>query len=127
METSVAPRGSALIVDDEASVRSVLVRTLSPQGFVCSTASNGEAALSLLDEREFDVVISDLQMPGISGLEFLKQCRAQHPHTVFLMITAEDDVQVGIEAMKRGAADYLVKPFHIQGLSRSIERALEKE
>src|SRR5262245_15638334 len=107
MKAVAAPKGFVLIVDDEASVRSVLVRALSREGFNCSSAGNGEEALNLLRNQDFDVVISDLRMPGVSGLKLLDHCAIEYPHVAFLMMTAEDDVRVGIEAMKQGAADYL--------------------
>jgi putative nucleotidyltransferase with HDIG domain len=127
VESSITPKGPVLIVDDETTICSILARTLSREGFVCSTAGSGEAALSLLRQRKFDIVISDLRMAGISGLELLKRCRAEYPHVAFLIVTAVDDVEVGIEAMKLGAADYIVKPFQIQAVRRTVERALEKE
>lgn len=127
MESPVAPKGLALIVDDETSVCSILVRALSREGFVCSSALNGDEALNLLRQRKFDVVISDLRMPGISGLQLLERCHLEYPDVAFLMATAEDDLQVCVEAMKRGSADYLLKPFSVHIVARSVERALEKK
>jgi FixJ family two-component response regulator len=66
-------------------------------------------------------------MPEISGLALLERCRTEYPHIAFLMVTAEDDVEVSVQAMKRGAADYLVKPFNAQILIHNVERALEKK
>jgi len=120
-------KGLALAVDDDPSVCSLLVRKLSREGFDCVGASNGKEALELLRQRSFDVVISDLRMPEISGLALLDRCRTDYPQLAFLMVTAEDDVEVGVQAMKRGAVDYLVKPFNAQILVHNIERALEKK
>lgn len=127
MDTEKNPRGLVLAVDDDASVCSLLVRKLTREGFACFSASNGKEALDLLCQRSFDVVVSDLRMPGMSGLALLERCRIEQPHVAFLMVTAEDDVEVGVEAMKRGAADYLVKPFHTQILIHNVERAMEKK
>ena len=127
MDAEKAPKGLVLAVDDDPSVCSLLVRKLSLEGFTCVSTSNGEEALDLLRQRSFDVVVSDLRMPGISGLTLLERCRTEYPHMAFLMVTAEDDVDVGVEAMKRGAADYLVKPFNPQILIHNVERAVEKK
>jgi response regulator RpfG family c-di-GMP phosphodiesterase len=127
MESSIRPKGSVLIVDDEATVCSVLAKTLSREGFICSTVYDAQGALVMLRQNKFDAVISDLRMPGISGLELLKRCHSEYPHTAFLVVTAVDDVHVGIEAMKLGAVDYLVKPFQAQAVGRSVERALRTQ
>src|SRR5438477_12543988 len=113
MNNTLAAREHVLVVDDELSVCSVLVRVLSRDGFVALSASSGDEALNMLRQRDFAVVISDLKMPGISGLELLDQCRVEYPNLAFLIVTGEDDVHVGVEAMKRGADDYLVKPFQV--------------
>jgi putative nucleotidyltransferase with HDIG domain len=127
MNNTLAAREHVLVVDDELSVCSVLVRALSREGFVALSASNGAEALNMLRQRDFDVVISDLKMPGISGLELLDQCRVEYPNLAFLIVTGEDDVHVGVEAMKRGADDYLVKPFQVHAVVRNVQRALEKK
>jgi response regulator RpfG family c-di-GMP phosphodiesterase len=127
MSNTLAAREHVLVVDDESSVCSVLMRALSREGFVAWSAASGGEALNMLRQRDFDVVISDLNMPGISGLELLEQCRVEYPNLAFLMVTGEDDVHVGVEAMKRGADDYLVKPFQVQAVVRNVQRALEKK
>jgi putative nucleotidyltransferase with HDIG domain len=127
MSNTLAAREHVLVVDDESSVCSVLVRALSREGFVSWSAGSGDEALDMLRQRDFGVVISDLNMPGISGLQLLDRCRVEYPSLVFLIVTGEDDVQVGVEAMKRGADDYLVKPFQVQAVVRNVQRALEKK
>ncbi len=122
-----APKGVALAVDDDPTICSLLVRKLSSGGFDCSSASNGKEALDLLQQRNFDVVISDLRMPEVSGLALLERCRTEYPQVAFLIVTAEDDIEICVQAMKRGAADYLVKPFNAQILVHNVERALEKK
>jgi putative nucleotidyltransferase with HDIG domain len=124
--TQPAPKCRALLVDDEPGVCSLLNHTLSLEGFECHSAHSGEEAASLMKQNAFDVVISDLRMPGISGLDVLAQARKSHPHMAFLMVTGEDDLSVAIQAMKEGADDYLVKPFQPARVVSSVSRALEK-
>jgi len=120
-------RGRILIVDDEQGIRCLLSDALGSEGFDCSNASAGAEALKLLDAQSFDALISDLRMPGISGLELLKEVHQKHPQMAFLMATAVDDVRVGIEAMKAGADDYLVKPLQLEAVLSSLHRAIEKK
>lgn len=116
----------ALLVDDEPGVCSLLNQILSLEGFGCDSAHSGVQAINLLSQDSFDVVISDLRMPGISGLDLLAQTRKSHPHMAFLMVTGEDDLSAAIRAMKEGADDYLVKPFQPAVVVSSVSRALEK-
>jgi CheY-like chemotaxis protein len=90
-----------LIVDDELTTRKLLAAVLGEAGVQCKTAACAEEGLRVLETESVDAVLSDLQMPGISGMEFLAQVRLRYRHLVFLMITGVDDIQVGIEAMKR--------------------------
>ena len=118
-----------LVVDDEAPARNVLALVLAQIGLRCEKAANGEEALRILEAKQTDVVISDLQMPGISGMELLAKVRQLYPHLVFLVVTGTDDIQVGIRAMQEGADDYLVKPFQVDAsvVSTSLARALHKK
>ncbi len=121
---SVTPR--VLIVDDEASVRKVMAAVLTQVGVSCETAASAEEALRVLETREMDAVISDLQMPGMSGMELLAKVRQSYPQTVFLMVTGVDDTRVGIQAMRQGADDYIVKPQQVDAniVLASLTRAL---
>ena len=127
--TLSTPSGVAgvLIVDDELSTRKLLAAMLEEGGVRCKTAACADEGLRLLETESVDAVLSDLQMPGISGMQFLAQVRPRYRHLAFLMITGVDDIQVGIEAMKKGADDYLVKPLQIEVVMASLERALEKK
>ena len=116
-----------LIVDDEISTRKLLVAMLREAGVRCKTAACADEGLNVLETESVDAVLSDLQMPGISGMQFLAQVRLRYSHLAFLMITGVDDIQVGVEAMKRGADDYLVKPLQLEVVMASLERALEKK
>ena len=115
-----------LIVDDEVSVRKVMAAVLAQVGLPCETAASGDEALRILETHRIDAVISDLQMPGMSGMELLAKVRQIYPRMVFLVVTGVDDIRVGIEAMRQGADDYLVKPLQVDAniVLASLTRAL---
>jgi putative nucleotidyltransferase with HDIG domain len=119
-------KGRILIVDDEPSIGKLLTASLSREGYECECCTGGEEALALLAHKVFDAIISDLRMPGISGLELLRQARLLDTHLPFLMATGVDDIRVGIQAMKEGADDYLMKPFQLDAVLLSVNRAREK-
>jgi len=115
-----------LVVDDEVSVRKVMAAVLAQLGLPCETAAHADEALRILETHRIDAVISDLQMPGMSGMEFLAKVKRSYPRIVFLMVTGVDDIQVGIQAMREGADDYLVKPLQVDAniILASLTRAL---
>src|SRR5712692_8165845 len=115
-----------LVVDDEPAANKLLSLFLGPPAFHCTTASNGEAALAALRRERFHAVVSDLHMPGISGMELLAEVRRRYPHMAFLVTTGVDDVDVGVQAMRCGADDYLVKPLRESAVVASLESALHK-
>jgi len=115
-----------LVVDDELPACKLLSIMLAPPEYYCAMASNGQEALIRLQSERFDAVISDLQMPGMSGMELLAVVRRRYPHLAFLVTTGVDDVDVGVEAMRSGADDYLVKPLLESVVLASLERALYK-
>jgi cyclic di-GMP phosphodiesterase len=116
-----------LVVDDEAPICDLVCERLSWHGFISRSCLDGEQARELLGKEPFDAVISDLKLPGISGLELLKEISVKYRHMAFVMVTGVDDTRVGIQAMKEGADDYLVKPHQLEGIVPSVERALEKK
>jgi len=118
--------GHILIVDDEASVRDWLTIYLKRAGHSYRTAANGAEALVAVKEERFDLVITDLKMPKVSGLEVLRAVKECSPLTEVVVITAFATPQTAIEAMKAGAYDYLTKPFKIDEMGLIINRALEK-
>jgi putative nucleotidyltransferase with HDIG domain len=118
------PAVRILAVDDEPSACKLLSLILGPPVFHCTTACTGEEAFVTLQRERFDAVISDLNMPGLSGMELLTQVRRRYPHMAFLVTTGVDDVDVGVQAMRCGADDYLVKPLHEGAVLASLERAL---
>jgi response regulator RpfG family c-di-GMP phosphodiesterase len=120
-----APACRILVVDDDSAIRDLLTTKLKLSGFDPLSCDSGEAALKILARESFDGIISDLNMPGISGLELLTEVRRLVPRTAFLMATGVNDVAVGVAAMKQGAADYILKPFQMEGVVVSLRRAVE--
>ncbi|MGH9432402.1 MAG: HD domain-containing phosphohydrolase [Terriglobia bacterium] len=116
-------RGRVLVVDDEPSVCGLINQALEREGYACETCLSGEEALNVLRREKFDVVITDLYMPGISGMALLEQGQKESPESAFLMATGECDVRVGVAAMKQGATDYLVKPLQLKALIASVGKA----
>ena len=115
-----------LVVDDEAAASKLLYLILGPPEFQCSIANNGEEAMAALEREPFDAVISDLRMPGLSGTKLLMQVRRLHPNVALLVTTGVSDVDVGVEAMRCGADDYLVKPLREGAVRASLQNALHK-
>jgi response regulator RpfG family c-di-GMP phosphodiesterase len=116
-----------LIVDDELAYRKLLAVMLMQVGMSCKTAPSAAEALRILQREPIDAVIADLNMPEVSGMELLAEVRRCYPHLVFLMATGVDDVRVGIQAMRQGADDYLVKPLQVEMVTASLERAFHKQ
>jgi two-component system NtrC family response regulator len=114
-----------LIVDDDESLRRVMQVQLEQEGYSVICASGGQAALRVLDHSPQDLMIVDLKMPGLSGVEVLKRVRTEYPETVVLLITAFGTVETAVEAMKLGAYDYLTKPANADALRLVVGRALE--
>ena len=124
--TSLREPVRVLIVDDETEIRDMLLIRLRMEGYDCTEAGSAEAALQHLEERPCDVVVSDLRMGGRSGLALLEEVRRSYPGTAVILATGENDVRVAIEAMKQGAADYLLKPFQFELVIAGVARAVEK-
>ena len=114
-----------LIVDDEKNYLVVLSALLSGEGYEVVTASQGAGALVMVEEEEPDLVITDMRMPGMSGLELIKQLKERAVDLPIIVMTAYGTVENAVEAMKSGAVDYITKPFENQNLLLTIERALK--
>jgi len=115
-----------LIVEDDASMREVLAFFLSNEGYDIQTAESGEQGLSMLRQDDFDLVMTDLKLGGISGLEVLKGVKNTSNAIEVIVITAYSTVETALEAIKKGAFDYVGKPFKLNELSLIIKKALEK-
>ena len=116
---------SILVVDDDQSLRRVMQIQLEEIGCDVVTAANGQEALDILSSRAFAAVLTDLKMPGMSGLDLLRRVRRDHPGTVVLVITAYGTVESAVAAMREGAYDYLTKPIDYSQLAIVVNRAVE--
>jgi putative nucleotidyltransferase with HDIG domain len=114
-----------LIVDDEAYIRAVVSAMLEQAGYSVASASDGGEALQQLGRADFDLILSDIVMPGTDGLALLEQAHSRYPATPLILVTAVDDVGIALGAMRKGAYDYLLKPFERDQLLSTVERALE--
>ena len=114
-----------MAVDDEQEERNFLKRVLEPAGYRVITASDGSQALALASEMNLGAVILDVRMPGKSGMEVLEEMREDHPDIAVIMVTGVSDVDIAIDAMRKGALDYLTKPYNVNELVMSVARALE--
>ena len=121
------PPARVLVVDDERSLREFLEIFFRREGYAVVTASGADEALVALGADDFDVVISDVQMSGASGLDLLRTVKETAPDCVVIMITAFATTETAIEAMKQGAYDYITKPFKVDELRLVVEKALEKK
>ncbi len=115
-----------LIVDDERTVRRSLNKCLTNSGFHCSEAANAEEALGYLEKEPADLVILDIMMPGRPGSSLLPEIRRKHPDTAVVMATAVVEPDTIVECMKKGALDYITKPFDVKQLVENIEMVLKK-
>ncbi len=118
---------AVLVVDDEKSMCDFLTIMLEKEGYEVSSARNGEAAAKLLQNNEFDAVITDIKMPKSNGLVVLDAANLQDPKTPVIMMTAYASAETAVQAMKKGAFDYLSKPFEIEELQLILKNAVEKK
>jgi putative nucleotidyltransferase with HDIG domain len=115
-----------LVVDDQADVRRLVALVLLRKGYFVAEAANGRSALQLLQQRSFDLVITDVQMPEVDGLALLEQCVALYPQIDVIVLTAYGTIQNAVDAMKRGAVDYITKPFEIGDLEQEMDAWFER-
>ena len=120
-----ATPGNILIADDEESIRWVLERACAKDGHTVHAVASGREALAALRERAYDVALIDIKMPDLSGLDVLTRAREDHVDTLFIIMTAQNTMANAIEATKRGAYDYLTKPFNLDEVELLVGRAME--
>jgi two-component system NtrC family response regulator len=118
-------RGRILVVDDDESLRRVTQVQLEQEGYPVATASTAAEALAALEKAPYDLVITDLKMPGLSGVDLLRRVREEYPEILVIVVTAYGTVESAVEAMKLGAYDYLTKPVNADALRLIVGRALE--
>jgi response regulator RpfG family c-di-GMP phosphodiesterase len=119
-------RSRILIVDDEAEITAILSDLFEGQ-YDCTTAGSAEEALGLLVGREFELVVSDITMPGMSGLDMIPHIKQRSPNTVVVMISGMQTMESAIDALRLGAFDYLMKPFDLRQVEAVVKRALEHQ
>ena len=112
-----------LIVEDDEQLRGVIAEAASMDGYRATGVPSAEDAIARLEQETFDILVTDVSLPGMSGLDLLQQCRLTHPNIVTIVITAHGTIDVAVEAMKRGATDFLVKPFELATLLVAIRVA----
>jgi two-component system alkaline phosphatase synthesis response regulator PhoP len=113
-ETKMNSGGHILIIDDEATLRQMMARVLQRAGYEVTTAANGKDGLKLASAHSFDLIYLDIRMPDVSGLEVLKTIHTQSPDLPVILFTAQPDLHSALEALRRGATDYLLKPLKPQ-------------
>src|SRR5215204_3555551 len=120
------PRKNILVVDDEKSQREILDMILNEEGYYVTTAASGEAALKFAKDRRFDLALTDLKMTVMDGIELLQQLLAYDSSIIVILLTAHGSIESAKEALRRGAFDYLEKPYDREQLLETITRALTK-
>ncbi|MCA9553949.1 MAG: sigma-54-dependent Fis family transcriptional regulator, partial [Myxococcales bacterium] len=115
-----------LLVDDEPSIRLTVADVLRDAGHSVTTASDGEEALNLIEDRPFDLVISDIRLPKADGMTIFRRLRAERPTTGVILMTAYATVSDAVAAMKEGALDYLTKPFDVDEIKLRVDRYSER-
>ncbi|SNR79980.1 Response regulator receiver domain-containing protein [Humidesulfovibrio mexicanus] len=116
-----------LLVDDEADFVETMTKRFRIRKIPVATAGSGAEALRLVDEQDFDVVILDVRMPGMDGLEVLRQIRAKRPMTEVIMLTGHASLDAGMQGMSLGAYDYVLKPADFDDLLDKVRRAAERK
>ena len=118
---------NVLIVDDEDEFREMTIKRLNKRGLICDGAENCEKALEKIKREEFDVVLLDVKMPGMDGIETLREIKRLRPLMEVVMLTGHASVESGIDGMKLGAFDYLMKPMELDPLLEKLQDAYEKK
>jgi len=117
-------RKRVLVVDDEENIRQILKEYLDEFGYEVACAVNGQEAIQIYKSGHFDVILSDLVMRPVNGLELLSEVKKVDPDAVFIMITGYPSIESALEAVKKGAKDYITKPFNIDEIRLKMERVL---
>src|SRR5580765_3105611 len=127
MPHSPEDRPRILVVDDEKVIRDMLADFLGMEGYVVRTAEDGTSALGELQKSHYDLVISDLKMPKMGGIALLDEIGQAAPNALTVIMTGFGTVETAIDAMKRGAYDYILKPFKVEEVVHIVQRGLEKQ
>ena len=114
-----------LVVDDDKSVRTTFSSVLRKEGYRVTAVENGYEAIKAIDEESFDLALVDLRMPGLDGIEVLKKIKTRRPQTRVIIFTGYGSITTAVEAIRKGATDYLNKPFSPHELKAGVKKALE--
>ena len=120
------PSANVLVVDDEGANRYSVSKTLQRVGYMVSESASGEEALDNLGSQEFDVVLTDIRMPGIDGVELLRRIKEESPDAIVILMTGYASLGTAVEALRLGAHDYLIKPSSSQDIRQSVSRGIER-
>jgi two-component system response regulator HydG len=115
-----------LVVDDDMRVRTIFSSMLRKEGYRVTAVKNGYEAIKVTDEKSFDLALVDLRIPGLDGIQDLEKMKSRRPQTRVIIYSAYGSIEDAVEAMRKGAADYLTKPFSPNELALSVKKALEK-
>ncbi len=129
VDQSVIPEPESahiLVVDDEGAIRYSISKTLQRVGYQVSAAASGEEALTMLGDQSFDVVLTDIRMPGLSGVELLAKIKEKAPDSIVILMTGYASLGTAVESLRLGAHDYLIKPSSSQDIRQSVARGLER-
>lgn len=118
--------GRVLVVDDDPGIRESLSEFLITLGFQVVTAEDGEDALNHYQRGDFELIMADLVMPKVDGMELLRRIREVDEDVIFLMITGHPSIGSAVDSINKGAEDYITKPFHLEDVKLRIEKALER-
>jgi DNA-binding response OmpR family regulator len=124
--TLQAETANVLVVDDEGANRYSVCKTLQKVGYYVSEAADGHDALDLLSKQQFDVVLTDIKMPGIDGVDLLRKIKEQSPDAIVILMTGYASLSSAVEALRLGAHDYLIKPSTSQDIRQSVARGVER-
>jgi DNA-binding response OmpR family regulator len=124
--TSVEENSYVLVVDDEGANRYSVSKTLQRVGYVVNEAASGEEALELMKQQHYDVVLTDIRMPGLDGVELLRYIKEEAPDAIVILMTAYASLGTAVEALRLGAHDYLIKPSSSQDIRQSVSRGVER-
>lgn len=120
------PEARILVVDDEATPRMAITRALNLMGYKADAAASGAQALERLAATPYDLMLLDLRMPGLDGVEVMKRVREEYPNTLIIILTAHATLESAVVAVKSGATDYLLKPCSIREIGEAVARALQQ-
>jgi DNA-binding response OmpR family regulator len=115
-----------LYIDDEDSLRMLVQSQLAEEGFVVDTADDGDTGIEALKKQSYNIILLDMRMPRVSGIDVMKYIREKNIKSRVIVLTAVDDLSVAIEAVKKGANDYITKPYDLNNLLSSIKRVMAK-